>query len=239
MQKERVMDHMFVVRLAELNIAIDHKYDYIRDMCTQYSTDEKPNFFISVSDYEIMVEDEKRTFDQGYLESLAVYRKIAEKIIDYDGFLMHGVVVQVQECGIAFLAKSGVGKSTHVSLWQTLLGEKISVINGDKPLIRVKEHQIFAYGTPWAGKEKIHTNAKTNLKKICFIERAVENECILLDKSEVFERLIQQIYRPQNVELFLKTLDLVTILVENTEFYLVRCNTDISAAKTAYEGLML
>lgn len=230
---------MFIIRLAELNIGVKNKYDYIYKMCRNYLTNEPADFSVSASDAEIMWEDKGTGFEKGYLESLAVYRKIAENILHYNSFLLHGVVIDVKGCGIAFLAKSGVGKSTHTRLWKEFLKGEMTVVNGDKPLIRIIDGKIFAYGSPWAGKENIHTNTKTELKKICFIERSEKNDCMPFNRGVVFERLINQIYIPKDRELFFSTLELISTLIEKTEFYLLKCNTDISAAKTAYEGLKL
>lgn len=230
---------MFAVRLAELNIGIENNYDYIYRMCTEYITDKKPDFTVSASDDEIMTEDNGTGLDKGYLESLAVYRKIAESIPKYNGFLMHGVAVDVGGCGIAFLAKSGVGKSTHTKLWKEILKDKMIIVNGDKPLVRIIDDKIFAYGTAWAGKEHIHTNTKTEIKKICFIERSENNECLAIEKKLVFERLIKQIYIPKDKALLYLTLEYISTLIEKCDFYLIKCNTDISAAKTAYEGIAL
>lgn len=229
---------MFVVCLAELHIAIENKYDYIKAMCRDYITDHKADFCVSVSDEEIQAEDKGTCFDKGYLESLAIYRKIAEKVLAYNGFLLHGVVADVHQCGVAFLARSGVGKSSHARLWKALLKNEMTIINGDKPLVRIMDGKIFAYGTAWAGKENLHTNAKTELRKICFIERAAENACIRLEKNAVFNKLIPQIYMPKRAELFLKTLEFISEVIENAEFYSIQCNTDISAAKIAYERVM-
>lgn len=230
---------MFVVRLAELNIGIENHYDYIYKMCVDYITDNTADFTVSASDDEIMAEDNGTGFDKGYLESLAVYRKIAESMPKYNGFLMHGVAVDVGGCGIAFLAKSGVGKSTHTKLWKEFLKDKIIIVNGDKPLVRITNDKIFAYGTAWAGKEHAHTNTKTELKKICFIERSENNECLPIEKDLVFERLIKQIYIPKDKSLLYLTLEYIRALIEKCDFYRIKCNTDISAAKTAYEGIAL
>ena len=60
------------------------------------------------------------------LQILNIYSSgTAKKIIEYNGFLLHGVVAEVNNCGIVFLARSGVGKSTHASLWKELLKDKI------------------------------------------------------------------------------------------------------------------
>lgn len=230
---------MFVICLAELNIAIENKYDYIKAMCCDYITEDKADFCVSASDDEIQAEGKGADFNKGYLESLAIYRKIAEKVIEYNGFLLHGVVVEVNKCGVAFLARSGVGKSTHARLWKELLKDNMTIINGDKPLVRIIDGKIFAYGTAWAGKEKLHTNTKTELRKICFIERSPKNECIHMKKDMIVERLIKQIYIPKDKSLLYSTLEYIGILIEKCDFYLIKCNTDISSAKTAYEGLEL
>ncbi|MBR2973398.1 MAG: hypothetical protein IKC41_04195, partial [Clostridia bacterium] len=115
---------MFVVCLAELNIAIENKYDYIKEMCRDYITENKADFCVSASDEEINAESKGTCFDKGYLESLAIYRKIAEKITQYNGFLLHGVAFEAKNCGIAFLAKSGVGKTTHAKLWKEMLNNE-------------------------------------------------------------------------------------------------------------------
>lgn len=230
---------MFKIRMAELNIRVENKYPYVREMCREYlSKLDSSDFSVGVTEKEIDAEEDGSGFDRGYLESLAIYRKIAEKIIEYNGFLMHGAVIEAGGSGIAFLAKSGVGKTTHVRLWQQLLGDKMTVVNGDKPLIRIIDGKVYAYGTPWAGKENIQKNMAVELKKICFINRSEKNECFLIQKTNVFEKLIVQIYRPRDINLLLKTMGLVGSLIEKTDFFVVRCNTEPLAAKISSEVLL-
>ena len=229
---------MINIRLAEINFCIENRFNYIEEMCSDYLTDGAPNVAISVTEEQIDAECADGQYDKGYLESLAVYRQIAEKIIDYNGFLMHGVVLDVQGMGIAFLAKSGVGKSTHTTLWQEVLGERMTIINGDKPLIRIIDGEIRAYGTPWAGKEKIQTNTFTLLNKICFIERAKENSCTEIPKGQVLEKLLSQIYRPKNGLRLAITIELIEKVIEKCKFYAIRCNKEIQAAQVAIDTLL-
>ncbi len=228
---------MLKLRLADYNIHIDNKYEYLEKMCGDYLFDGTADMTVSATEEEIMKEQSEKITHKGYLESLAVYRKIAEKIPYMDGFLMHGVVVDIEGTGVAFLAKSGVGKTTHTMNWKALLGDKMTVVNGDKPLIRVTDSGIYAYGTPWAGKENIHTNMKTQLKKICFIERNEENECERFD-GDPLKRLLSQTYRPADTTSFFKTLDLLNRLINNTSFYLIKCNKDASSAQVAFDAVI-
>ena len=52
-------------------------------------------------------------------------------------------VIKVDNDAYAFCAKSGTGKTTHTKLWMQLLGDRMSYINGDKPLIRIIDDQIY------------------------------------------------------------------------------------------------
>lgn len=228
---------MFNICIADINIGIDNKYQYIENMCRDYITLNDAEFTVSVTDEEIKREDDGNGVTADYLEILAVYRKIAEKIIDYNGFLMHGVVTDVGGSGTAFIAKSGTGKTTHMSLWHKLLGDKMTVVNGDKPLVRIIDGVVYAYGTPWAGKENIHKNMRTRLDNICIIKRAEQNECVPLEKKSVFAGLFTQVYRPESGVNVARTIDLLNEVINKSSFYEIRCNMDISAAKTAYEKI--
>lgn len=229
---------MFYIKIADLNILIKNKYEYVELMCRDYvvPTVSAPELVIEATDDEIAAE-QTASYPNGYLESLAIYRKIAVKIFEYNGFLMHGVIIETDNTGIGFFAKSGVGKSTHASLWKELLRDKLTVINGDKPLVRFSGGQAYAYGTPWAGKEGEQTNKRTPLKKICFIERSEKNECIKISASEALTKLFSYIYT-DNGKYMVKALNMVDLLLKTAEFYVIRCNMDISAAKTAYEVII-
>ena len=49
--------------------------------------------------------------------------------------------------------------------------------------------------------------------------------------------LVQQVYRPQNPQKLMKTLQLIDIFSENAELYRLGCNMNISAAETAYNAM--
>lgn len=230
---------MFNLKMADLNILIENKYSYIEKMCRKYICDnEKPDFSVSVTEEEIEREKTEECNDRGYLESLAVYRKIAEKIIGFDGFLMHSVVIEADGIGVAFCAKSGTGKSTHASLWLRYLGKRCTIINGDKPLIRIIDGRAVAYGTPWCGKEGINKNKSVILKGVCFLQRSEKNEIEKIEKKKVLPYLTTQIYAPASNNGLIKTLDLIDHFVSGTDFYLLRCNMDINAAEVAYNAVI-
>lgn len=231
---------MFTIRLADMNFRIENKYKYIENLCRDYIvSDDSYDLLVSPTDEEIASESETAQFSCEYLESLAVYRHIAEWLPRYDGFLMHGVLFEVEEHGILLCARSGVGKSTHMALWKQFLGDKCKVINGDKPLVRFIDGKAYAYGTPWCGKEGIQLNDKTILTDICFIERNETNITEKFTDTDMIQRLFKQIYLPKaDAVQKLKVLDLTGKLIENVSFWKILCNKDLEAAEVAYKAII-
>ncbi len=229
---------MFKIRIADLTAAIDNKYDYIEKMCADYIApcSEKEDFSVSVSDAEISAEGDGE-MSREYLETLAVYRKIAAKLSDFGGFLMHGVLLDCSGHGILLCADSGTGKTTHAMLWLKLLGKKCRIINGDKPLIRILGKNAYGYGTPWCGKEQINVNGKVPISAVCFLERSKENFAEGLEHGEILENLLCHVHINvgNGLDNVLTALDTAA---RGAKFYRIGCNMDISAAETAYSAVM-
>ena len=172
-----------------------------------------------------------------YLEQLAVYRKIADEMPKRNVILFHGSVIAVDGQGYLFTAISGTGKSTHTRLWREYFGERAQMINDDKPLIRIEEGRVLAYGTPWDGKHHLSTNTSVPLKAICFLDRGEKNEIHKVDPIEKYPNLVQQIYRPKSGEALSCTMHLLDILMKETKFYHLHCNMDIEAAEVSWNGM--
>ena len=89
----------FIIQLAELNVCVNALYDSTKKYCSEYLTGEKPDFSVSINENDIIYEQDqsyKHTpdvrYSAEYLETVAVYRKIAEKMPEYDTILFHGSV---------------------------------------------------------------------------------------------------------------------------------------------------
>lgn len=131
---------MFCVQIAKVLVAIENRYAFTERLCADYIVDVLPDtctFSVSATPEEIVAENsDDGTFSPAYCESLALYRKICTHMLDYDAFLLHAAVVSYAGRGFAFAAKSGTGKSTHVAQWMRVLGDDVTVVNGDKPILR-------------------------------------------------------------------------------------------------------
>ncbi len=229
---------MFNIKLADTVIKIDNKYDYIAHMCRDYMVNSPAAFSVSANDDEIMHEDTgESSFPPEYLETLAIYRKIADSLSSFDAFLMHGVLMKADGRGILLCAESGTGKTTHAMLWLRLLGDRCRIINGDKPLLRIIGDIPYAYGTPWCGKEEINENSKVPLTDVCFLRRCDKNSAAPLSESEVVSKLLPCVHMPKDAGVA-KVLESVDKMAHKVRFWDIACNMDISAAEVAYNEIM-
>lgn len=239
----------FMIALADRRIRVCALYESTRTFCEDYCCTGDADFALTVSPEDISFERKKsaredalegiptRHFSDEYLETLAVYRKIAEKMPDYNTFLFHGSVVAVDGEGYLFTAKSGTGKSTHTRFWRQEFGSRAVMVNDDKPLLQVREDGVWAYGTPWDGKHRLSSNTAVPLKGICILERAAENHIEPISAKQTLPMLLQQSYRPQSPVGVARLLSLLDALANRTRFYRLGCNLDPAAARIAYEGM--
>ncbi len=242
-------ENKFNIKLADKVIELDCIYPYIKEFCKDYLTDKRPEIFIRILPADIEFEREKaakedvyegipkREFPADYLETVAAYRKIATKMLEYDVLLVHGSCIAVDGIAYLFTAKSGVGKSTHTHLWERCFGDRFTYINDDKPLLAVSENGVIAYGTPWDGKHRKSNNVSFPLKNVCFIYRKNENHIEKANSRDVFLSLLQQVYRPDDVALMQKVFSLMDKCISKLNFYSLGCNMDLQAALVAYNKM--
>lgn len=236
-------------KIGERIVEINSIYETVHDLCKNYVWKGIPDFKVEISQSDIdserkksALEDEKegiptRNFSDSYLETLAVYRKIAEQMIEYNTLLFHGSVIAVDGAGYLFTAKSGTGKSTHTRLWRERFGERAVMVNDDKPLIQINEHEVLVHGTPWDGKHHLSSNISVPLKAICILNRGAENKICRITKSAAYPMLLQQTHRPMNAEKMQNVFTLLDRMCENLSLYRLECNMNPDAVTTAYNGM--
>ncbi len=239
----------FTIALAGKTISVSALHSAAQRYCQNYLAEGPADFHVETTQADIDFEREKsaredeleglpvRQFSDAYLETLALYRKIADKMLEYDTLLFHGSAIAVDGQAYLFTAKSGTGKSTHTRLWRERFGDRVVMVNDDKPLLRVMEDGVMVCGTPWDGKHRISTNVQMPLKGICILNRAKENHIRKLTVAEALPILLQQSYRSTNPAYLSKLLPLLDKLSKKTGLYSLGCNMEPEAAKVAYEGM--
>lgn len=233
---------MFKIKIADVVILIKNVYTHVEYVCKDYLYEGDGVDFTVESSIELIKEEREKVsdgqnFSDAYVENIAIYRNICLNLLKYDAFVMHAAVIGVGNSAFAFTAKSGTGKSTHISLWKRLLGDKVYVVNGDKPVLRFIDGKLYAYGTPWCGKEMWNTNVKAELKNLCFLERGEKNEIAALSPSDSVSLIMKQILIPNDSFGVIKTFDLVDKMLKNVALWRLKCNISLEAAVIAYEKM--
>ncbi len=231
-------------RFADRIFELKNKYAYTARLCSDYEVDAtNADYVIEVGEDEIVTErkDNAENFPPDYLESLAIYRKICSVLAREDCFLFHAAVIEYEGRAYAFTAKSGTGKTTHISLWKKAFGDKVRIINGDKPLVRRividGEPEFIIYGTPWSGKEHKNINTSVKLGGICLLERAEVN-FIERAGNEAIAFLMGQMLVNKESSYLMGLMSFISDLFTYVPIYRLGVNTDVSAASVARDGLL-
>ncbi len=234
----------FNIEIAGLVVHICSGAAYFREFCEGYivTDNREPDITVEVSEEEIEQRIKKNQgmyFGKRNAEIIMAYEKISNVLPAFDAFVMHSSVIKVDDQAYCFAAKSGTGKSTHTKYWKEVLGDRMKVINGDKPIYRFTDGRLRAYGTPWNGKERWGENTSAPLKGLCLLERGKHNEIYPIDPFEKLSELVTHFHLVDVGQVnVLKLVELIDRMLEQTQVYRLNCTNDISAAKTAIGGLI-
>lgn len=228
-------------KIADFIVEINNKHNYLTEQCAdfKFDGDDGADIVVDVSNEDICKERSLNTaqYSDGYLESVCAYRKLCLKLPPENALLLHGSVISYEDRGIIFLARSGVGKTTHTMIWKKIYGDKVKIINGDKPIIRFFDNIPFAYGTPWAGKENYYSNEKVKLTDICFLERGADNCAMKANSEEFLNFLMNQVLLPSDEKALDKTLELVESLLLKCNLWSIKCNLGDDAALVVHDRI--
>lgn len=232
----------FYIKLAQLNIKIEHIHEKLQSFCKSYICfNEEDDISIVLNQQDIERERKQADRDDytdSYLESIALLRKIGEVFPTYNRLLCHGAAITYADQGaFLFTAPSGTGKTTHINLWRKYLKDKVDIVNGDKPFLYVEDDQVQIYGSPWAGKEGMQKNRSDVLKGICILQQGKDNSILRLLADECLDKLLRQIYLPQDPAAAGCTLELFEKLIGLVPVYMMSCDISEEAVRTSFETL--
>lgn len=233
-----------IFRIAEKNIRVFCRHTYIINLCKGYEAEEGEahwDISIRITKEELEKEREKSgngdAVTEGYLEALAVYRRICDAVLEDNLFLFHCSAVGVDGEAVLFTAPSGTGKSTQAALWKKYLNDRVCIVNDDKPLIRADEEGVSVYGTPWSGKHHRNTNCRLPVRAVIVLGRGEKPVIRRMRPGEAFPYLYQQIYHFEEEQKMRKALDLLKELLLRVPVYFLEGNISEESVKVVYEEL--
>lgn len=151
--------------------------------------------------------------------------------------LIHASLVRNNGYGYAFIAKSGTGKSTQVSMWLRYI-EGSDLMNDDNPIIRLIDDELWIYGSPWSGKTPCYRNIKAKLGAITRIDRAETNSVERLNPIQAFASLLPSCSTMKwDSDIFNALCNMITKIVEKSDIYVLHCLPNKEAAEVCYKGI--
>ena len=214
--------------------------DALKRLCRGYEADVNavPDCEILSLPTEVALYRERHgAISDAAAEISLTYEKICRFLLAKDALFLHAAVVETNGKAYAFSAPSGTGKSTHIALWKHVYGEKVHILNGDKPIIRFENGTVYAYGTPFCGKEHWNENRKVRLGGICFLSRGEKDEIREITPKEALTPLLRQILLSGGTEAVLQTMSRADKLLSSIPLYELSCTPTENAAKLSYETM--
>lgn len=231
----------FRIKLAGVSIGVDCVFDSTKEYCKKYLTDEAPEFVLRITEADRQRERALIEYQasENYLECLALYRAVCERLLGRGVLLLHGSAISVDGEVYIFIAPSGTGKSTHTSFWRKALseGHEVVMVNDDKPLLRVTENGILACGTPWSGTYRLDTDISLPVKAICVLHRDSYNHIEPLLPQQALPELYQRVYIPRDSEAMRQVLSMLNIILRRADFWSLGCDMSVDAALSAYRTM--
>lgn len=225
-------------------------FESTAEMLRPYVTQRKPEFSAIVTAEELEIEleyvreaaiSENRPwegFTGAMLEYTAIHRLISEEMLLRDVLLFHGSALAMDGQAYLFTAPSGTGKSTHARYWRRAFGQRVTMINDDKPFLRfARDGGVFACGSPWNGKHRLGQNMAAPLGGVCLLRRGEENRVEPISAGEALPALFRQCHHSREAERELRVLAMLDQLGRNVPLYRLECNLSPEAARTAYAAI--
>ena len=176
--------------------------------------------------------------DPGLIHSLESCRQFYMNLYRFNGMMLHASAVELDGKAYLFSGLSGMGKSTHTRIWQSVHGSKAQVFNDDKPALRLIDGKWYAYGTPWCGKDGIQQNKKVPVAGICFLQQSKENKIRRLTPGDAAQRIITQtVKRYLDISQVTALMTLVDNLVRTIPVFELENRPEPEAALLSYETM--
>lgn len=146
-------------------------------------------------------------------------------------FAMHSASIVYNGRLWLFSGRSGMGKSTHTSLWNKLYGTPIA--NGDLNLITVSGGTALVHGIPWCGTSNICDTNTYPLGGIVLLGRDSGDVIETLPDHEKILLVAQRFISPSwTDEQLSKNLDFSSELIKLVPVCRLKCTNKPSAAET-------
>lgn len=141
------------------------------------------------------------------------------------GCIVHAAGLAVGGRGVAFVGRSGAGKTT---LMRSIDNRPDHIrLSDDRVILQLGEAGARVYGTPWAGEGMVAANAGAELAAVVFLLHGTENALDPITATEAAEQLLPTTSIPWfDTGLMTGCLDTLDRIIGNTSCFNLRFRPD-------------
>ncbi len=170
--------------------------------------------------------------DRDTVQYLQVMHAVSRRLQRQGGLLLHSAALSIDGAGIALCGRSGVGKSTLAHLVSQAF-PSTTVLCEESPAVMEENGGFVLYGTPFCGKDRLHTNECAPLRAIVLLRQAPHNALTEPKTSQIMQELLRAVtrapYAPEEATL---VTDRLIRLIETTPIF--GFENDGTAAAVSY-----
>lgn len=227
------------IKVAELIVELTPVYDLLKSRVApyEYTGEREPDIRFNEITAKYYEEYHKQfpslTIDE--CEYLCTGFYFYEKLLGFDGIMLHSSCVARDGRAYLFSADCGTGKSTHTHLWvEHLPGAYI--INDDKPALRFIDGRLLAFGSPWSGKTAESAYGGVEVGGIAFLYRG-ENSIAPLAPQKAIPLFYKQTNRFIYGEFAPLMLEMLDRVLTSAPLYELHCDMSREAVMTSYNAM--
>lgn len=231
----------FKIKVADLLIDVVARGELTARICEPYLAD---SAFTDISIYATPAQIKKKMaslpipLTEEQAECICLHENLALKLVYHDAFVLHAALLSYKGKGYAIVAPRGVGKTVHANLWKKRFGDDVTIINGDKPILRRQSDGTYlAYGTPWCGKEGQGINASVTLDGICLLSRGARDIVRPVTPEGYVSGVIRQVVFPTDTPAMIRGAHLLGDLIRAVPAVGAECTPNESAADMVLQAL--
>ncbi len=170
------------------------------------------------------------------VEYLATGAMFYFRLLRFGGFLLHSSCIAYNGKAYIFSADSGTGKSTHTSLWQQYI-DGVTMINDDKPAVKLIDGVFYAIGTPWSGKTAQNTDIQVPIGGFVMLSRGKVNKIYGGSIHEAIPFIMKQTMMSGKAESVDLLVDLMDKFLTSVPLFKLECDISEQAVITSFEAL--
>ena len=178
-------------------------------------------------------------FDSYAEYSFSVF-KTCDFLMDHGRIVLHSVAFVLDGKAYLISGRSTVDKSTQYRNLREIYGDRISIINGDKPILRFTEKEIEVCPSPWRGKEGFGSDdLKAPLGGIIMLRQGPENVMTRCPEKESVKFLMQRILSSYDDAASLRNAASYTeAIVRSVPVWKLVNRGDLESSEMIYDAIM-